>query len=691
MTSGHELTDRQEYYRFLGRMPPGRLYQGLFTLFHLLIPQRLSTLPTDVIQSLLPNLSSLPAQSVTTPLDDGILLERVSPYLTLRFACRPSGTELASLLANLLAPATNPSDALNAVLVYSGLLAHGTGYWILPDFVLTPTSFVHQLEQINLSQPDVTDVNGQQSFGRVHLHVAIGGFPSGGEWRQLLSRRPDLLGARTIQLAVNTNRAQVNQELNGTTSDSSSFSALDDILQKPSLRALRLSLYIFPEGSGQSSILTLPGYSMLINAGHSHRPNCWPVLSYLDRLDSVFVTHWGVDNVLGMNAVLPCVFAPISSNGDSGDNAMCLLAPPPFPLRIAASPDVAATATSLSLNIPRLVSQLLSSFKQTGVALNLHTLSRGAKVASPPRPLRLYQKVGQGTLEAHVLTPADDDTTELRHATNSWMEALPSLTSTSVGLGKSAPASKVTIPLLSYISVSAIIVWRPARETEPILRILLVAPNAHQTRVLVSLESIVAANIYLRHQRVSMADFDRKHSTSQTSTRTNGSSLTTKTSSGSFTKATPGRASTLPQPTQNISHQLKPTENKSMHYEEKLTMGLSANLKSGSDVPILEDDNQTKYSATAHGDQGNQSLRYTPDQPIGDSAGQASVLLAACHTPPPDELVDSWGVPQFLPPPVPPTGTQTTTTKRPIAGPRKAPTTARSGELFSTYYFAVVE
>ncbi|VDQ12876.1 unnamed protein product [Trichobilharzia regenti] len=51
----------------------------------------------------------------------------------------------------------------------------------------------------------------------------------------------------------------------------------------PTIKVSKPCIYVFPEGSGQASILALPGYNMLINGGCSYKPCFWSVANYLDR------------------------------------------------------------------------------------------------------------------------------------------------------------------------------------------------------------------------------------------------------------------------------------------------------------------------------------------------------------------------------------------------------------------------
>ncbi|KAK4475250.1 hypothetical protein MN116_002324 [Schistosoma mekongi] len=80
---------------------------------------------------------------------------------------------------------------------------------------------------------------------------------------------------------------------------------------------------------------------------------------------------------------------------------------------------------------------------------------------------------------------------------------------TSIPTNRSS-GNKTTVPLLSYTSISALVIWRPAKNDEPILRFLFVSPNTHQTRILSSLNALISSFIYLRHLKAMPAEFERK-------------------------------------------------------------------------------------------------------------------------------------------------------------------------------------
>ncbi|VDP33816.1 unnamed protein product [Schistosoma margrebowiei] len=329
------------------------------------------------------------------------------------------------------------------------------------------------------------------------------------------------------------------------------------VMRSPTDLTLKVSkpcIYVFPEGSGQVSILALPFYNMLIDGGCSHKPCFWSVANYLDRfwvkkvsvqvaeiyinlqrknendeepkgidsnikignelkgesigkksnnLDSVLVTHWGIDNILGLKKILPTVFKP--SNDQS---LLCLLTPPPNITNMKIN-NHTQDPLPFTVNLPMYFSNLVGEIKRSGTNLMVYPVTRGGKQSVVPKPLQLFQKVGQGCLELFPLTPGDDDSAELRKLNDDWSKCAPSLMTTSVPLNKSS-GNKTTVPLLSYTSVSALVVWRPTKDTEPILRFLFVSPNAHQTRILLSLDALITSFIYLRHPKAVPAEFERK-------------------------------------------------------------------------------------------------------------------------------------------------------------------------------------
>ncbi|CAH8463787.1 unnamed protein product [Heterobilharzia americana] len=444
--------------------------------------------------------------------------------------CRPSTSTITSLLTSFLLPPKKSDVSLSVILIYAGLLSDGSAHWLLPNFVITPTFLADFIHHLSTLYPKSDDAENQPPPKPIRLHIGIGGVASGGDWRQLVSSPPQSIGGHAFQVSVNRCRTITKpkgREPTDTASpptnpfDFESF--LCSVMTKlpdpyclplsqalalrspadPTLKVSKPCIYLFPEGSGQASILVLPGYNMLINAGCSYRPCFWHVANYVDRLDSVLVTHWGIDNILGLSAILPAVFTP-----NTKQSPLCLLTPPPNVNHTKVNNTV-QDQPQFPVNIPIHISELVGQLKSSGTNLVVYPLTRGGKQSVVPKPVQLFQKVGQGCLELFPLTPGDEDSAELRKLSDDWSKASTTLTTTAVPLNRTL-GSKTTVSLLSYTSVSALVIWRPAKDNEPILRFLFVSPNAHQTRILSSLDALITGFIYLRHTKAVPAEYERK-------------------------------------------------------------------------------------------------------------------------------------------------------------------------------------
>ncbi|KAG5453897.1 Electromotor neuron-associated protein 2, partial [Clonorchis sinensis] len=444
-------------------VPPLRMVQTAERTTYDLREVCLSTIPPEALRHLQEKLPELPDHSEKFANGDALFLQRNGSDVSVSLLFRPSAIAIATAIKNLLVPPPKPELGASAVVLYAGLVSEGSGHWLLPDFVCAPSFVEDEIEEIISAYPKPVDIENLPPHKRILLHIGVGGIVSGGDWKQLPTRRFDCLSGHPLAISVNATHPPSKQKPSAS-GDSATAAVdytdlrnlVDSLISElpesccpplatplnprgPTDQTLRVSrpcLYVFPEGSGQSAVLTLPGYSMLIDSGCSHRPNFWPVATYLDRLDSVLVTHWGVDNLLGMRAVLPVAFETNPALPDSQQPLLCLLTPPPNPANAFQFPEPHVNRSPFSLSLPRQLAQLMSSMKQNGTRLTVYPVTRGAKLSSTSQPIQLYKKIGQGTLELHALTPTDEDTAELRKLNDDWAKASPALMSTPVNLGK---------------------------------------------------------------------------------------------------------------------------------------------------------------------------------------------------------------------------------------------------------------
>ncbi|KAF3834653.1 hypothetical protein F7725_027211 [Dissostichus mawsoni] len=81
-----------------------------------------------------------------------------------------------------------------------------------------------------------------------------------------------------------------------------------ELLEPPStvgfLKLSRPCCYVFPGGRGGSAFFAVNGFNVLVNGGSDTRSCFWKLVRHLDRIDSVLLTHVGVDNLPGVISLL---------------------------------------------------------------------------------------------------------------------------------------------------------------------------------------------------------------------------------------------------------------------------------------------------------------------------------------------------------------------------------------------------
>uniref|UniRef100_A0AAV2KT55 Microtubule-associated protein 1S n=1 Tax=Knipowitschia caucasica TaxID=637954 RepID=A0AAV2KT55_KNICA len=98
------------------------------------------------------------------------------------------------------------------------------------------------------------------------------------------------------------------QEFSEYLSESLELESPFDLLEPPStvgfLKLSRPCCYVFPGGRGDSAFFAVNGFNVLVNGGSDPCSSFWKLVRHLDRIDSVLLTHIGVDNLPGFNSLL---------------------------------------------------------------------------------------------------------------------------------------------------------------------------------------------------------------------------------------------------------------------------------------------------------------------------------------------------------------------------------------------------
>lgn len=330
-----------------------------------------------------------------------LLIQHSTETLALEVLLNPEVSTFKQCFKNMMVSGTTHKHVIHA-----GYAFAGSGDWILQDGIFG----CKELEAA-ITHPEVTEVLEKQRFYTLHVHCS----PEG-SWSQ-------------PPVGVSLNPPDIVDHLAGS---NHLLSCLETVLTSPPLTSLlpsssvvgnirfrKPTMYVFPGGQGDCALFGVTGFTLLVDGGFSRKPCFWEFVRHLDRLDSLLVTRFNQFNSCGLTALaqrkaLERVYPQV---GHVFYNAV----------KSPSDEELQKDRDQLIVSVIAQGLEFLQGVRGMGIAPQA--------CQQDPYPLTLYHKVGQGTLEMYVLSPAqvnDEDS-----------------------------------------SVCVLLVWRPAKVSEPVTRILL--------------------------------------------------------------------------------------------------------------------------------------------------------------------------------------------------------------------------
>ncbi|XP_058825626.1 microtubule-associated protein futsch [Topomyia yanbarensis] len=394
------------------------------------------------------------------------LIQYASENLVTEILIHPQINTFIQCIRNLLSSFTRHRH-----IIHTGYTFAANGSWVLQDGTFSVVDFMeafqeHEVQRVLRAYPETITMDihcapvgnwasiQDKSFARL-CRIRLNPV-------DVLSSGSDKLSAFVDYLATMIVPTEISELLESS-----------DVVGN--IRFSHPTLYVFPGGQGDAALFGINGFNMLVDGGFSRKSCFWDFVRHLDRLDAVLMTRINNTNIKGISAVVERkneahVYPQIGHFFCNIPERKGLL-----------SPDGDKDRDPLLVELIDEGHQIVTNLK----SLNL----KAQNCYRDAEPINLYHKVGHGTLDMYVISPAKDSK-EVKEFLAKWHAADPKLFTPK-------DSKEFTFPIQNIISICALLVWTPANPEDNITRILFPG-SAPEYKILEGLEKMKNVE-FMRH------------------------------------------------------------------------------------------------------------------------------------------------------------------------------------------------
>ncbi|XP_067929664.1 microtubule-associated protein futsch-like isoform X2 [Watersipora subatra] len=353
-----------------------------------------------------------------------------SEVFQLEILVNPRRETLADALRVLLLPPTKHKHV-----IFAGYSFTGTGDWILQDGTWSADDF-HRI----CKQKDVELALNEQTDSTLTIHQGA----ACGQWTE--EKMQKSIVGQNLRVSVNPEQRLDNLDtviqfttyLSCFVKVTSTYELLQMSQIVGNIRFSKPTLYIFPGSQGDCAVFGVHGFNMLLDGGYSKRSCFWEFTRHLDRLDVLLVSRITQDNVFGMKAFLSRCIEEELVHPQSKLHPEITYS---FFNHV-----VPVKGKDKELSSPLSVSLVEESSLVGSYLRNLDC--KPGLAHTSPNPIRLFHKIGHGTLEMYVLNP-NKESPDYKEMMKQWSNTAEHFSNNKAGS-----------PLPDSCSMAVLLVWK---------------------------------------------------------------------------------------------------------------------------------------------------------------------------------------------------------------------------------------